>query len=492
MSTVRDFQARPKLPPRRGPAAPGRAQERRPFRDNPRLILAGMILLLVSLVAMIMLADQSSQFNPDFLSEVVLYALTIADATMLLALAFMLARNLVKLVVERRRGLPFSRFRLKLVAALLGLTIVPSVLVLLVGSELIRKTTDRWFSQPVSDVLTSANAIASAFYRDREDSAKAQASLLAKTLPIDALNRGNLEALKSAVSAPVMDGRVSMVEIYRLQPGGGPRPEVAPVFALESPSMRQGHLRASADRLAARVSAGSTDTAHEPLDSGGELVRAGAIARDASGTPVGVVIASDFLSSDLARHARSIAEAYEDYNQLRVLKRPLEGVYLSLFLSMTLLILVSATWLGLYLAKRITRPVHMLAAGAREIGAGHLDHRIEPETRDEFGSLVEAFNAMAGELATSQRRLERSRHDLEKKNSELDERRRYIETVLERIGTGVVSMAPDGSVSTINAAALRLLNMDAAVVGMPAEQVFARDDLQPLAALVRAATAGPG
>jgi PAS domain S-box-containing protein len=158
---------------------------------------------------------------------------------------------------------------------------------------------------------------------------------------------------------------------------------------------------------------------------------------------------------------------------------------------MTLLILVSATWLGLYLAKRITRPVHMLAAGAKEIGAGHLDHRIEPETRDEFGSLVEAFNAMAGELATSQRRLERSRQDLEKKNSELDERRRYIETVLERIATGVVSLSPDGRVTTINAAALRLLDIDASVIGAPADQVFARDDLQPLAALVRAATAGP-
>src|SRR5438552_18853695 len=178
MSTVRDFQARPKLPPRRGPAAPGRARERRPFRDNPRLILAGMILLLVSLVAMIMLADQSSQFNPDFLSEVVLYALTIADATMLLALAFMLARNLVKLVVERRRGLPFSRFRLKLVAALLGLTIVPSVLVLLAGTEMIRQTTARWFSQPVNEVLTSANAIAGTFYRDREAAVAAQAAAL--------------------------------------------------------------------------------------------------------------------------------------------------------------------------------------------------------------------------------------------------------------------------------------------------------------------------
>src|SRR3954447_5000 len=487
MTTVRDFKPRPTLPPR--PPAAGPPSERRPFRDNPKLIVAGILLLLVSLVAMISLADRSTQINPDFLSEVVLYALTLADLTMLVALAFVLARNVVKLFVERRRGLPFSRFGLRLVGALLGLTIVPSVLVLLVGSELIRKTTDRWFSQPVSEVLTSANAIAGAFYLDREESVKTQASQIAKTVPIDALNRGNVDALKIAVSAPVMDGRVSMVEIYKLQ-RGGPRPGVAPVFALESPSMRQGLLRASADRLAARVAAGSSDAAHEPLDSGGELVRAGAPVRDGSGTTVGVVIASDFLSSALARKARSIAEAYEDYTQLRVLKRPLEGVYLSLFLSMTLLILVSATWLGLYLAKRITRPVHMLAAGAREIGAGHLDHRIEPETRDEFGSLVEAFNAMAGELATSQRRLERSRHDLEKKNSELDERRRYIETVLERIATGVVSMAPDGSVSTINAAALRLLNVDASVVGRSANEVFAREDLQPLTALVRAATAG--
>src|SRR5437763_7043067 len=171
--------------------------------------------------------------------------------------------------------------------------------------------------------------------------------------------------------------------------------------------------------------------AHEPLEGGAELVRAGVIARDGSGKPIGIVIASDFLSGDLARNAQKVASAYEDYSQLQVMKGPLEGVYLSLFLMMTLMILVSATWLGLYLAKRITRPVGMLAAGAKEIGAGHLDHRIEPETRDEFGSLVEAFNAMAGELATSQRRLERTRVEMERKNSELDERRRYIETVLE-------------------------------------------------------------
>jgi PAS domain S-box-containing protein len=134
----------------------------------------------------------------------------------------------------------------------------------------------------------------------------------------------------------------------------------------------------------------------------------------------------------------------------------------------------------------------MLAAGAREIGAGHLDHRIEPETRDEFGSLVEAFNAMAAELATSQRRLDRSRLEMERKNAEIEERRRYIETVLQRIATGVISIGPDGRVSTVNAAAARLLEVETAIVGVAIEQVLAREDLQPLATLVRAVIAGGG
>ena len=77
-----------------------------------------------------------------------------------LALAFVLARNVIKLVVERRRALPFARFRAKLVVALLGLTIIPSVLVLIVGSELISNSASRWFSSPIEDVLTSANEIA--------------------------------------------------------------------------------------------------------------------------------------------------------------------------------------------------------------------------------------------------------------------------------------------------------------------------------------------
>jgi two-component system nitrogen regulation sensor histidine kinase NtrY len=479
-TTVRDVP-RARLPAR--PAAPHAARtERRPFRDNPRLILLGIAVLLVALVAMVTLADRSAELNPDFLTEVVLYALSAADLTMLLALVFVLARNIVKLAVERRRGLPFSRFRAKLVLALLGLTIVPSVLVLIVGGELIRSSTQRWASQPMDDVLQAAKQIASDYYREREAVVASHAARIARALPLDAVRAADPEALRAAIEVEVKQGRLGLVEVYGLASGRDP----LPLVAAQSPSLPRGYVRASADRLASQVAAGSGATAHEPLDGGGKLVRAGAVITDpATRRPVGVVIASDHLTGKLATDAERIISAYEDYTRLKVLKRPLQGMYLSVFVMMTLMILVGATWMGLYLAKRITRPVQMLAVGAREIGAGHLDHRIEPETRDEFGSLVEAFNTMAGELAASQRKLERSRVDLERKNVQLDDRRRYIETVLERVATGVVSVGSDGRIETINTAALRLLGVDRSAIGTRAEDLLQRDDLKPLGALLR-------
>src|SRR5205823_1353974 len=151
---------------------------------------------------------------------------------------------------------------------------------------------------------------------------------------------------------------------------------------------------------------------------------------------------------------------------------------------------VGSTWLGLYLAKRITRPVQMLSAAAREIGAGRLDQRVEPETNDEFGALVDAFNAMAGELATSRRKVERSTVELERKHQEVEGRRRYIETILERITTGVVSVDAAGAITTINGAAARLLSLDRSIVGQPARGAFERPDLEPIGALLAGAGRG--
>jgi len=458
---------------------------RRPIRDNPRLLLVGIALLVIALAGLLALAGRTTSFSPDFLTEVVLYALSVADLTMLVALVFVLARNIIKLVVERRRGLPFARFRAKLVAVLLGMTLIPSILVLIVGSELIRNSADRWFNAPMDEVLSSANRIASDYYAERQRFVVDQAGRIARGLSTVDLEAPNVAQLQMRIAPEVAPGRLKMVELFRLAPEAGPPVDVAPVLDVASPTLPPGASQASAERLASRVAAGATETwVLEPVSRGGELIRGAAAIRNAAGRPTGVVVASDYLTGDLAARSRRMTAAYEDYRQLRVLKAPLFGVYVSFFLMVTLLILVGATWMGLYLAKRITRPVQLLSAAAREIGAGHLDHRVEPETQDEFGALIEAFNSMAGELSESRHELERSTGDLERKHLEGEGRRRYMETILERIGTGVISFDASGVIGTVNGSARRLLGVGPDAIGRPASAVFSRDDLAPLAALL--------
>ncbi|HEU4692414.1 MAG TPA: ATP-binding protein [Vicinamibacterales bacterium] len=463
---------------RRSPSASGR----RPFLDNTPLLLGGIVALIAALAVLLVIGRGSSTLAPDFLTDFVLSALWATNLTILVALAFVLTRNILKLVVERRRALPFARFRAKLVAVLLGMAVVPAVLVLLVGSELIRTSVDRWFNQPMDVMLTSANAIAGDYYAQQQALVSAQAQRFARAL--GAVNlASNPSGVRDLVAPDVRQERVDLVEVYRLTTGTDGRAQVTPVVDVASPSLPRDYSRASADRLAERTAASAAEARIvEQLASGGDLIRTAVPIRSSPNGPVaGVVVASEYLTDQFAARARGMTEAYEAYQQLRVLKQPLAGVYLSFFFMLTLMILVGATWMGLYLAKRITRPVQTLAAAADEIGAGHLDHRVKVEANDEFGSLIDAFNRMAGELAASRRRLERSSVDLERKHNDVESRRHYVETILDRLATGVVSVDVSGSIQTWNAAASRLLGIEQRVSGLPVASVLGSEDLKPLA-----------
>ncbi|HUF23462.1 MAG TPA: ATP-binding protein [Vicinamibacterales bacterium] len=472
---------------------PPPAAEPRRALDSPRFLLVIILILIAGLAFFVWMARRSTDLSPMFLSEVVLYALTAIDLTMLVVLGFVLARNILKLVVERRKALPFARFRAKLVAALLAMALVPAVLVSIIGSEIIRTSADRWFSAPVDEVVSGANQIAGDFYAERRGDVVARVERLAEAMPPAMLAPGeDVPALQAMLAPELRTSRARLVELYRLAPAPSGAPDVELVVGVETPSLPRDHVRASAAWLALRAAtSGRTEASEDPIDSGGVLVRAAAPVRDGTGRVTGAVVAGEHLDAAVADNARRITTAYEQYNQAKVLRGPLQGVYLSFFLMMTLVILVSATWLGLYVAKRITRPVQQLAEGARAIGAGRLDHRIEPQSADELGSLIVAFNTMAAELHGSQRRLDKSRVDLERKHLEVEERRRYIATVLDRIATGVVSMDADGAVTTINGAAARLLDVTPDVVGQSAFELFAREDLKPLRPLVAATVDRP-
>ena len=480
------------------PAPEPRIERRRPAHsgrrvlDNPRVIGAAALLLVAVLVGLAWLSERTGtgEIVTPLLSDVLLYVLYAVDLTILAALLFVLARNLLKLWVEQRRAAPFARFRAKLVGALLAMTIVPAVLVLISGSKIISDSTQRWLSAPVDHILQIADDIAREYLQEHRAAVSDRARRLAGSLPAAAVAAGDETGLAPLLRAELATLRRGKIETYRVVPDAAGRLEVAFVWGGDSETLTRDSVQASADRLALEaVRTNAEQTNYDELESGGWLLRSAWPIR-AGGQNVGAVVVSELIPTQMKSQLRQAASENEAYKAIKVTKPWIEGVYLALFVMVTLLILVSATWFGLYLAKRITRPVQMLAEGAKAIGEGKLDLRIEPETTDELGSLVEAFNTMASELRSSKSTLEQSQRDLQDKNAEVEERRRYIETVLDRIATGVMSLGPGGEIQTLNGAAARLLGVDQSVLGQPASAVLAREDLRPLMTVVEAAWRG--
>jgi len=160
---------------------------------------------------------------------------------------------------------------------------------------------------------------------------------------------------------------------------------------------------------------------------------------------IGVLLVDYFVHGSLASKMQSIRGALAQYKQLQILHHPVRVSYLLTFLLITLLVFFSAIWFGMHLAKGMTIPIQELAIGTRAVAEGNLDYRVEVEANDEVGILVDSFNQMTKTLKET--------------TNALTERRRYIETVLENIATGVVSITPRGYITTFNRAASRILQL---------------------------------
>jgi nitrogen fixation/metabolism regulation signal transduction histidine kinase len=154
------------------------------------------------------------------------------------------------------------------------------------------------------------------------------------------------------------------------------------------------------------------------------------------------------------------------------------------------IVLFVTTWLALFLAKLVTRPLAALAEATEEISRGRLDYRVDVSAADEIGDLVRSFNRMAEDLEASRRQIETSSREASEANAELDQRRRQTETILESIPTGVLSLDAERRVTHVNQALLRMFQPEAGPEGMPSllrgaalAEVFSPDvvgDFEPL------------
>ncbi|HMK20852.1 MAG TPA: ATP-binding protein, partial [Terriglobales bacterium] len=180
---------------------------------------------------------------------------------------------------------------------------------------------------------------------------------------------------------------------------------------------------------------------------------------------------------------------FDLYRQRRLLRR----TYMTFLMLLTVLVLFTTTWLALFLSKLVTRPVAALAEATQEISRGRLDYRVEVNAADEMGELVRSFNRMAEELESSRQQIDASSRELSQANTALEQRRRHIETILESIPTGVLSLDAEQRITHANQALLRMFHPNGAgadegqMIDSLLQEVFPADFVEDVLVLLRRA-----
>jgi len=428
-------------------------------------VLASTVAVLAVFLVIEILLRKSRDFSPDFLASVLLYGLTVLNLTLLLVLVFVLGRNLVRVLLERRRGVLGARFRLRLVLVFILMAVAPASLMLVVGSDLIQQTVDRWFNVDVERILSSSQALGTALREAAAERSRVHAESLAREIQARGLVEPRGQGrLRRTVEARARELRIDMVNVFSRE---------GELLAVVNPRLPPApDASASAEALAEAALSGRQAEASLPF-AGGEWVRVAVPVRGAGERAEGAVLVSTLLPVAVAAEAREVQERYLKFRKTETFKEPIKAVYLSLYLFPALLVLFGAVWLSLYLAKRITAPLRLVAEGAERIAAGERGVRVDfPVANDEFTALIASFNRMSERLARSEEEVEHGRAGLTRKNQELEERRGLMETVLETVGTGVLVVDAEATVTALNAAACRLLDVDAEAVWRRLDEVL--------------------
>jgi two-component system, NtrC family, nitrogen regulation sensor histidine kinase NtrY len=449
-------------------------QRRRRIRNF--WIFLGVACLLIGLTGAELYVQGLHRASP-LANNVMIFAVVNLNIILLLALVLLVSRNLVKLYYERRGKIIGSQFRTKLVAAFLGLSLTPCVLLVLVASGLITKSINNWFNVSIERSLEDSLEVARNYYRLLE-----QDTLhFGEQLRTSILGRDLLRSDRSQALGKFLEERRREYQLGALQ-----------VFGPEFQELASAVGRPVGERLTStptdlqRRRANEASTEIQSLGKG-EVIRGIVPIQGQGGSaPVAWIVVTYYVPESLVAKMGDITEAFEQYKQLKILKAPIKTSYIITLLMVALLVIFSAIWFGFYLAKGITVPIQRLVEGTRAVADGNLDFRVTASSDDEIGWLVHSFNQMTGDLGAGKTALEKANEELKENNQELEERRSYMETVLENIAAGVISLDKHGRVSTINRSAQTMLAVDADVArGRAYRHVFSAAHLDSIRGLIK-------
>ncbi|HET7008492.1 MAG TPA: ATP-binding protein [Candidatus Binatia bacterium] len=414
-------------------------------RKREGIVIAVAALMVAALIFFEVQSPDISLEN-SLGSNIVFFFIININIILLVLLVFLVVRNLVKLVFERRRRLLGSRLQSRLVLAFVALSIVPSLLLFAIAGGLLTHSFDRWFDAKVESALQGSLEIGQTYYQNSANNAMFFARKLSEKITEDKLfETARLTELRRLVAEKQREYNLGTVEIYSA--------ESEAIVAVSAKSKSAGIDLKPDGEFLARALRGVGVTWTQPLGEG-DVIRGGAPIFGPQKRIVGVAVVDYHVPKSLTNRAKQISESYEQYKYLTFLKAPVKNSYILTLFLITLVIMFSATWWGFYLSKGITVPIQKLAEGTHEVAQGNWDYKIETSGDDEIGVLVQSFNQMTG--------------DLKQITLELERRGKVVQTLLANIAAGVVSVDPAGKITTWNKAAEQML-------GVKSEQVLAKN-----------------
>ena len=367
---------------------------------NHRFLLGGLAALLLLFTLLFYLSQRGRDLPAALVTnKVLLFVLWYANVILILVVAFVLLRNLIKLLVERRHRILGSNFKFKLVATYVGLSLIPVLILFFIAMELLRGSFDRWFNTPLAPALERGNAVAQAFYDRLENTALRDASrTLGEVRGIDLAQAEERPRLTRRLQELLAELDLDLLAVYEGDELIG--------AVVDSQSGIPDLPEPGRDFLAEAAREGRAVRMDAPAGVPGRLVLAAVSGSGAT------VVAGTLLDPVVADQTDQLVRDFQSYRQLEVQKDDLRASHILLFVMVTLLVLLGSSWAGLYLARQVTVPIQALAEGTRAISGGDLSHRVVVEADDELGVLVDSFNRMTAELASNKEALERSNREL--------------------------------------------------------------------------------
>jgi PAS domain S-box-containing protein len=458
-----------------------------PFWGDPRrrsvAMLGGGVLLFFALLGTLQ-AFNIRILNPVTTDETLVFTgLTVVVFLLLMVLLMLLLRNILKLYADQSSSALGARLRTRMVLGATLIALTPAVFMFLFSFLLMNRSIDRWFSTPTTELREDSTRVVLELAQYVASNARGEAESIAASGAADLEDQAQQNILASH-RVTLQGGFVVIYDRSRQVVASFEAPPAATDASLV-PWQDQGKSDGAAIHgpMSAILLAAARRSDVTVMDVAGQEYAVGMAA-----APTGKLVVTALpMPQGLSQTTGRIRAGAAAYWQLFRARNGIRTIFFLMQLLITVFIFFSSLWLAMFLSKQITRPVEALGVAMDEIAAGKYDHRVAEIASGEMGDLVRSFNHMAADLETSRQLAESSSAQLTAANQSIEERRRELETIVETIPSGVVTLDGSGFVLQANRAfaALMGLREDVSLTGERIDTLLPAEFAEDLAGLIR-------